>query len=174
MSHLECPNCKLKISALGAPLNCPRCLLRSEQRVELVPAPMFVAHPERQGRSASSTQMQPFRLSVSEGRPDCLRVEVQGELELAVTDQLSQALASAAEHREVLVDLARCDFIDSSAIAAILRAQSSLALEGRRIAVVGARGQVLRVLTVMGLADQGLVFFSAGEALAASPAVVAA
>jgi anti-anti-sigma factor len=174
MSHLECPNCKLKISALGAPLNCPRCLLRSEQRVELVPAPMFVAHPERQARSAPSAGMQPFRLSVSEGRPDCLRVEVQGELDLAVTDQLTQALASAAEHREVLLDLAQCDFVDSAAIEAILRTERLLALEDRRIVVVDPRGQVLRVLTVLGLADRGLVFASAEEALAASPAVVAA
>jgi anti-anti-sigma factor len=118
--------------------------------------------------------MQPFRLSVSELRPGRLEIEVQGELDLAVTDQLTQTLGSAGEHDEVLVDLARCDFIDAAAIATILKAERLLALEGRRIAVVGAQGQVLRVLTVMGLTDRGLVFAGAGEALADPPAVAAA
>jgi anti-sigma B factor antagonist len=174
MSHLECPNCRLKISALGAPLNCPRCLIRSGQRVELVPAPMFLARPERRARSARSAQIQPFGLSVGELRPGCLKIEVQGELDLAVTDRLTEALAGAAEYRQVLLDLARCDFVDSTAVAAILRAEWLLALEGRRIVVVGPQGQVLRVLTVMGLTDHGLVFASAEEALSASPVVVAA
>jgi anti-anti-sigma regulatory factor len=39
----------------------------------------------------------------------------------------------------VLVDLAQCDFVDSAAIEAILQAERLLALEGRRIAVVGAK-----------------------------------
>jgi anti-anti-sigma factor len=119
--------------------------------------------------------MQPFRLSVSELRPGCLEIEVQGELDLAVTERLARALGSAAEHREVLVDLARCDFTDSSAIEAILQAERLLAREGRRIVVVGARGQVLRVLTLMGLTERGLVLSGAAEALAGSePTGVAA
>jgi anti-anti-sigma regulatory factor len=74
----------------------------------------------------------------------------------------------------VLVDLARCDFVDSAAIEAILQAERLLALEGRRIVIVGPSGQVLRVLTVMGLTDQGLVFASAAEALADPPALAVA
>jgi len=35
MSQLECPKCKLQISTLGAPKNCPRCLIRENGRVEL-------------------------------------------------------------------------------------------------------------------------------------------
>jgi anti-anti-sigma factor len=175
MSHLECPNCRLRISALRAPLNCSRCLTRSGRRIELVPAPMFIARSGRRAGSAPAGRMQPFRLSVSELRPGCLGIEVQGELDLAVTGQLAQTLGSAAEHHEVLVDLARCDFTDSSAIEAVLQAERLLALEGRRIVVVGARGQVLRVLTLMGLTERGLVFANAAEALAGSePTAVAA
>jgi anti-anti-sigma factor len=117
--------------------------------------------------------MQVFELKVSEIRTGCLRIEVQGDLDLANTDRLTEALA-AAGHREVLVDLARCDFVDSAAIEALLQAGRLLALEGRRIVVVGPRGQVLRVLTVMGVTDHGFVFSSADEALAESPAVAAA
>jgi anti-anti-sigma factor len=172
MSHLECPNCRLRIPALRAPLNCPRCRIRSGQRVEFVPAPMFVYRPER--RSPSTRSARPFRLSASELRPGCLKINVEGELDLAVSGQLTEALISAPAHREVLVDLARCDFVDSAAIEAILQAERLLAVEGRRIVVVGPRGQVLRVLTVLGLTDSGLVFTSALEALADQAAAVAA
>jgi hypothetical protein len=37
MSQLECPSCRLRIKALGAPVNCPRCLVRKGERVELSP-----------------------------------------------------------------------------------------------------------------------------------------
>jgi anti-anti-sigma factor len=140
----------------------------------LVPVPMFVAPADRPARSARSAQMQPFELNVSELPPGCPRIEVQGDLDLAVTERLAEALAAATEHREVLVDLARCDFLDSSAIEALLEAERLLALEDRRLLVVGPRGQVLRVLTVMGLNDRGVVFASVAEALASSPAPVAA
>jgi anti-anti-sigma factor len=174
MSHLECPSCRLRISALGAPLNCPRCRIRSGQRVELVPVSMFVGRSAPQAGSARSVRMLPFRLSVSEPRPGCLEIGVQGELDLAVTDRLTQALGSVAEHREVLLDLAQCDFVDSSAVEAILHAEAALTAEGRRIVVVGAGGQVLRVLTLMGLTERGLVYASGAEAPAGAPAVVAA
>jgi hypothetical protein len=38
MSQLECPSCKLRIAALGAPSNCPGCRIRSGTWVDLVPA----------------------------------------------------------------------------------------------------------------------------------------
>ena len=38
MSQLECPACKLRIAALGAPSTCPRCRVRTGRRNELVPA----------------------------------------------------------------------------------------------------------------------------------------
>jgi anti-anti-sigma factor len=173
MSHLECPNCNLRISALGAPPRCPRCRIRSGQRVELVPAPVLVARRDRPGGSARSARMQPFGLSVGEGRPGCLKIDIRGELDLAVADQLSQALASAGEHREVLVDLERCDFVDSSGIEAILEAERLLALEGRQIAVIGAKGQVLRILTVAGLTGRGLTFSGAEEDRVDPPKIVA-
>jgi anti-anti-sigma factor len=117
--------------------------------------------------------MQPFSLRVGELRPGCPMIEVRGELDLAVAEQLTQALGSAGGHRVVLVELAHCDFVDSAAIEAILQAERLLALEGGRIAVVGAKSQVLRFLTVLGLTDRGLVFSVAADALAGPPAVVA-
>jgi hypothetical protein len=47
MSQLECPSCRLKISALGAPRNCPRCLVRKGERVELLAAPLPAPEPRK-------------------------------------------------------------------------------------------------------------------------------
>jgi len=45
MSQLECPSFQLRISALGAPKNCPRWLIREKGRVELVIAPTLDSPP---------------------------------------------------------------------------------------------------------------------------------
>jgi anti-anti-sigma factor len=135
---------------------------------------MFVGRSKPQARSVPSAGIRSFRLKVSEPRPGCLKIGVEGELDLAVSVQLSRALGSAAAHREVLVDLAQCDFVDSSAIEAILQAELGLTPEGRRIVVVGAKGQVLRVLTLMGLTERGLASSGADTALPDPPAAVAA
>jgi hypothetical protein len=47
MSQLECPNCRLKIKALGAPVNCPRCLVRKGERVALIAAAIPVVWADR-------------------------------------------------------------------------------------------------------------------------------
>jgi predicted Zn-ribbon and HTH transcriptional regulator len=55
MSQLECPSCGLKIAALGAPSNCPRCLIRKGERIELVPLPAFVPDPDIPPSSATES-----------------------------------------------------------------------------------------------------------------------
>lgn len=54
MSHLECPSCGLRISALSAPENCPRCLVRGQGRVELVVAPMFAPSSDHAAPTTSA------------------------------------------------------------------------------------------------------------------------
>jgi hypothetical protein len=49
MSQLECPSCKLKIRALGAPQTCPRCLVRKGERIEF----LFVAATPPAGQPPS-------------------------------------------------------------------------------------------------------------------------
>jgi anti-sigma B factor antagonist len=110
--------------------------------------------------------VQIFKLSESDLRPGCRRIEVEGELDLAVADQLQEAIDRAASQPQVLIDLGRCDFIDSTGIAVIVRAHGQMAEEGRKLAVCCASDQVLRVLTVTGLAGNGLVFATAESALA--------
>jgi anti-anti-sigma factor len=112
--------------------------------------------------------MQVFRLIELDPRTGCREIQVEGELDLAVADQLQEALDRAGEeYTRVLISLENCEFIDSTGIAVIVAAYNQLAGEGRRIAVYGASSQVLRVLSITGLTGNGLVFESADQALSA-------
>ncbi|HEV7770719.1 MAG TPA: STAS domain-containing protein [Solirubrobacterales bacterium] len=110
--------------------------------------------------------MRAFKLIEEDLRPDCRRIQVEGELDLAVAEQLAEALVRVgAECREVLIDLERCEFIDSTGIAAIVHAHKRLAEQGVRAVACAPSAQVLRVLSVSGLTSNGLVFDNVEEAL---------
>jgi anti-sigma B factor antagonist len=112
--------------------------------------------------------MQRFKVTERDLRSGCRDIQIEGELDLAVAGQLDEVLTVAvSECRCVLVGLERCQFIDSSGIAVILRAHSRMEGEGNRLAVYSPADQVLRVLSMTGLTSNGLVFDSAEEALAA-------
>jgi anti-anti-sigma factor len=111
-----------------------------------------------------------FELTERPLGPDTRGIDVAGELEMAVADQLREALERATE-AVVLVGLRDCDFLDSTGIAVIVRAQMVMAREGRRLLVHGPSREALRILSMAGLTDSGLVFEDARQALtAAQPA----
>jgi anti-anti-sigma factor len=112
--------------------------------------------------------MQPFGLTETELQPDCRLIALAGELDLAVASQLTVALERASGCSLALVDLGSCEFIDSTGLAALVQASNQMKDEGRRLAVFGADDQVLRVLSLTGLTENGLVFESAEEALEAT------
>jgi anti-anti-sigma factor len=66
------------------------------------------------------------------------------------------------------VALSDCDFIDSRAIAVLLRAQRQREEDGGDLSAFGATGQVRRVLEVAGLGHAGLLFERADEILSRS------
>jgi stage II sporulation protein AA (anti-sigma F factor antagonist) len=112
--------------------------------------------------------VQRFNVTERELQPDCSDVQVEGELDLAVADQLDEILAAAAaKYSRVLVGLERCAFIDSSGIAVILRARNRMEEEGHRLVVYAPTDQVLRVFSMTGLIGNGLVFDTVEEALSA-------
>lgn len=112
--------------------------------------------------------MRRFNLTTSDRQQGCRDIQIEGELDLAVADQVDEALSAAgAECDRVLVGLEGCAFIDSSGIAVILRAHNRLKEDGGQLAVYGPTDQVRRVLSMTGLTANGLVFDSADEALAA-------
>lgn len=131
---------------------------------------MSVQHRSERGHESPSptapvTQVRAFRISEVDLDGGYREVRVEDELDLAVADQLRQRLDVAAnDDVEIFVCLERCDFIDSTGIAAIVVAHRQLADKGRRLLICGPSHQVSRILTVTGLND--LVFASVEEALA--------
>ena len=88
-------------------------------------------------------------------------------MDLSVADQFRQRLDAAVDDDvEVLICLERCDFIDSTGIAAIVFAHKLLADKGRRLLICGPSRQVSRTLMITGLNHVDLVYPSAEEALA--------
>lgn len=114
-----------------------------------------------------SVQMRPFRISEVDLDSECREMRVEGELDLSVADQFQKRLdAAATEDLEVLVCLERCDFIDSTGIAAIISAHKLMASRSRRLRLCNPSGQVSRILAITGLNDVGLIYASTDAALA--------
>jgi anti-sigma B factor antagonist len=98
--------------------------------------------------------------------PDAIEIAVDGELDLSVAGELQEAI-DRAESESTLIDLTRCTFIDSTGIAVILRANQLRNGDGGRVVIHSPSDQVLRVLTVIGLTDNGVVFADRDGAIAA-------
>jgi anti-anti-sigma factor len=85
-------------------------------------------------------------------------VAVAGELDAASCDELGAALARAAKRGgPVVLDLGACTFIDSSAVATIVRAVRSRR-ESQGLVVCNAHGFVAVVLNASGLLRTDGVF----------------
>ena len=80
-------------------------------------------------------------------------VSVDGELDVHTTSELEQALTTVLSRggRNVVVDLAGLVFIDSTALAALLRAQSQFRSRGGRLLLVSEDRRILRTLEITGL-----------------------
>jgi stage II sporulation protein AA (anti-sigma F factor antagonist) len=75
-----------------------------------------------------------------------------GELDLAVTEVLSDAIA-AVEAPALVIDLSGLTFIDSSGLKVLVAAKRRFDQEGGKLRVEGAEGSVRRVFELAGLAD---------------------
>jgi anti-anti-sigma factor len=94
-------------------------------------------------------------------------VEVYGECGLPDVDALRAALGAAdGTEAGVVIDLEHCGFIDSLALAALVRAHEHGVAEGRRLVMAAPGAQARRVLQVSRLDTDGLVFDSVEDALA--------
>jgi anti-anti-sigma factor len=109
----------------------------------------------------------PFKLTDRKHEPDAWEIEVEGELDLAYAEQLTEALDRGDGCRVVLIDLSRCEFIDSTGTSVIVRAYVAMKKEGRRLALVSPATQIRRYLEMIGLMQDNLVFETAEAAIAA-------
>jgi anti-sigma B factor antagonist len=112
----------------------------------------YASGPQGSAQSPSRSDDAVFKLTERDIWPGCREIKVEGELDLAVSEELRSTLDRAAdEGLDVLVDLAECDFIDVSGVTVLVRADDRLAAAGRQLLLCGVRGQVRRVLWVTGL-----------------------
>jgi len=90
---------------------------------------------------------------------DPVVVRVQGELDLSTAAGLLQALEEAAPlSATVVVDLSAVEFLDSSAIGALLTAGRARTLAGGRLQIGSRSTAVDRVLAVTGLDESSEAF----------------
>jgi anti-sigma B factor antagonist len=116
----------------------------------------------------------PFQASASDLEGGVRLLEVQGELDLSTAMQLEGPLEEATQAADaaVLIDLAGCEFIDSTGIALIVRAWQRIdaaAGNGGKggLVLCSQNEQVRRVLEVTGLEHSLRVFATREEAAAA-------
>jgi anti-anti-sigma factor len=93
----------------------------------------------------------PFKVH-SKQDDDTVVILVEGELDMHTAAQLERELEAplADSGSALLIDLSRCEFIDSTGIALIVRAWQRLDGDGR-FALCGVGDQVKRVLDITGL-----------------------
>lgn len=109
--------------------------------------------------------MSPVSVATEDRGESRLLLRVSGELDLAEVERLDGALEEAGTGwRLIVVNLSECEFIDSSGIAALLRARLRLEEAGCRLVLCCATDQVERLLEVTGLAHQDHFVFGDLEA----------
>ncbi len=93
----------------------------------------------------------PFKVR-TEQEAGALVIAIEGELDMNTAAQLERELEAplAAPDARLLIDLGRCEFIDSTGIALLVRAWQRLG-EGGGFAICGVGDQVERVLDITGL-----------------------
>ena len=89
-------------------------------------------------------------------------VEVNGDIDSAASDTLEGALEAAAGVGEVnspvIVDLSGTNFLDSRSIGILADWQARMRASGGRLALAGARPEVVRLFEMIGL-DHAFEFY---------------
>jgi anti-sigma B factor antagonist len=90
----------------------------------------------------------------SEG-PECV-VSVSGELDLAAASSLESELDRVlqSEVTRIVLDLAGLEFIDSTGLSVLVRAQQRAHESGRELGLVNPGQQVERLLSLTGLTER--------------------
>jgi anti-anti-sigma factor len=102
-----------------------------------------------------SADIPQFEISSGPGPDDVYVVRVAGEVDMSHEKELHSELRAAveADTNGIVVDLTECEFIDSSAIRALLlsREEKNRNPGSESLAVAASSDQILRILEVMGL-----------------------
>jgi anti-sigma B factor antagonist len=111
--------------------------------------------------------LEALRLSADQ-RDGTMIVAVQGDLDIVTSPKLDECLEQArAAHRSIIIDLSEVDFMDTSALAVIVRHWKKLGAVGGSLALAGARYRYTKTLWITGLADRLTLYPSVKDGLAA-------
>jgi anti-sigma B factor antagonist len=99
-----------------------------------------------------------FTVEVAEPDGDCVSIRVKGEIDLAATPALTQAIVGSASSPRINLDLSSVTFIDSSAIGALVSSGREVSEAGSRLEIGPRSDTVTRVLEITGLADSSEAF----------------
>ena len=92
-------------------------------------------------------------------------VTLRGELDIATAADLGAVLSeAAARNPHVIADLSDLTFIDCASLGVLVRARTRAREAGGDLVLAGARGKVLRVITLPCLAAVFPVYASVDEA----------
>ena len=101
--------------------------------------------------------------------PDALVVRLRGDVDMAVTPELGEALLSAVEEHAagcLVVDLGSVDYVDSSGIELLFRLHAALTAGETDLIVVAPPGSnAARLLGLVAMSDIGEVRRTLDEAL---------
>ncbi|MDQ6805258.1 MAG: STAS domain-containing protein [Actinomycetota bacterium] len=83
-------------------------------------------------------------------------IELAGELDLSGITRVSEAFASALETnaRAIVLDLSGLEFLDSTGVHAILKADRLASEQERRLVIVRGPRQVQRIFEISGVAER--------------------
>lgn len=95
--------------------------------------------------------MDTFSLSEHRLSGETTEIRIAGEFDAAVAIDLESAIGRADGVGTLLVNLGRCEFIDSVGVTLLLRARQRLEGRGARMLIAGQSGQVRRVLDLTGV-----------------------
>jgi anti-sigma B factor antagonist len=98
---------------------------------------------------------------------DALVISVEGELDIATAEQLSEPVGAAvASECPLILDLSACTFIDSTGLRLVLRTHTALSQLGKAMALVSDHVQVRRMLSLTAIDLSVPAFAALDEAIA--------
>ncbi len=109
-----------------------------------------------------------FEVSIDEHAETYSIVSVRGEVDLHTAPKLQQAIERAAgSDGAVVVDMSRIEFMDSTALSALVRSKENLDKQGAPMRLAAPSKAVERIFSVTGFGDYFEIFPSREAAISA-------
>jgi anti-anti-sigma factor len=147
MLRLKCLGCGLTTPYLGSRGElCPRCLARKQKAVQLIAVGDEAPPARSQSRLVVERTVDGDRHTIS----------MCGELEIASAELLDAAIADACDRgaKEIVLDMAGIEFMDSIGLNAIIRARERCQSCDCALTLTPAQRPVRRVLEASGMAER--------------------